>query len=249
MMNYRGKIYRILSSANRFRTTLCIYRDQAYFIFHVDNTFRLVEMLTNYSRANYFERVAPLPRSSLYIYYQASHSPFPFLLPSLKISFTFLLHLFPPTSNFSSSRGSRIDKRMWKIRYECLSCFARNIIPKSKLLFFFAISEKFWIIRFFLHLLIYRIFQEVSRIFPFSFSFRAYHENFNGSTNYERFVEHIKIFEQFNSRFLENTISLKWFISKMGDFDQSYSLLLHLKRANWVERASITFSLFLIRKS
>lgn len=143
MMNYRGKIYRILSSANRFRTTLCIYRDQAYFIFHVDNTFRLVEMLTNYSRANYFERVAPLPRSSLYIYYQASHSPFPFLLPSLKISFTFLLHLFPPTSNFSSSRGSRIDKRMWKIRYECLSCFARNIIPKSKLLFFSLFQRNF----------------------------------------------------------------------------------------------------------
>lgn len=142
MMNYRGKIYRILSSANRFRTTLCIYRDQVYFIFHVDNTFRLVEMLTNYSRANYFERVAPLPRSSLYIYYQASHSPFPFLLPSLKISFTFLLHLFPPTSNFSSSRGSRIDKRMWKIRYECLSYFACNIIPKSKSLFFFSLFQR-----------------------------------------------------------------------------------------------------------
>lgn len=89
-----GKIYRILSSANRFRTTLCIYRDQVYFIFHVDNTFRLVEMLTNYSRANYFERVAPLPRSSLYIYYQASHSPF-----STSISKN-LLHLL--TSPFSS---------------------------------------------------------------------------------------------------------------------------------------------------
>lgn len=89
-----GKIYRILSSANRFRTTLCIYRDQAYFIFHVDNTFRLVEMLTNYSRANYFERVAPLPRSSLYIYYQASHSPF-----STSISKN-LLHLL--TSPFPS---------------------------------------------------------------------------------------------------------------------------------------------------
>lgn len=162
MMNYRGKIYRILSSANRFRTTLCIYRDQAYFIFHVDNTFRLVEMLTNYSRANYFERVAPLPRSSLYIYYQASHSPFPFLLPSLKISFTFLLHLFPPTSNFSSSRGSRIDKRMWKIRYECLSCFARNIIPKSKLLSFF---------RYFREILNYSIFLTSSDMSYFSRDF------------------------------------------------------------------------------
>lgn len=157
-------------------------------------------MLTNYSRANYFERVAPLPRSSLYIYIIKLHGnifPLPFPLPSLKISFTFLLH-FSFHFEFLLSSFSH----WWT--YTPYEKYVTNIYRVSLVIlflnpnhfsFFFSVfqrTKKIWIIRCFLYPLIEqvrRIFQEIFRIFPFSSRLAVSRENFSGLANYERSVE------------------------------------------------------------
>lgn len=156
-------------------------------------------MLTNYSRANYFERVAPLPRSSLYIYISSSFTatffPLPFLLPSLKISFTFLLH-FSFHFEFLLSSFSH----WWA--YTPYEKYVTNIYRVPLVILFlnpnhFSFSFSVFqrtrkIIRCFLYPLIEqvrRIFQEIFRIFPFSSRLAVSRENFSGLANYERSVE------------------------------------------------------------
>lgn len=156
-------------------------------------------MLTNYSRANYFERVAPLPRSSLSIYISSSFTatffPLPFPLPSLKISFTFLLH-FSFHFEFLLSSFSH----WWT--YTPYEKYVTNIyrvplvilfLNPNHFSFFFSVFQRTRkIIRCFLYPLIEqvrRIFQEIFRIFPFSSRLAVSRENFSGLANYERSVE------------------------------------------------------------
>lgn len=173
-------------------------------------------MLTNYSRANYFERVAPLPRFSLYIYiyHQASRQHFP---PPFSTSISKnLLHLL--TSLFLPLRISPLELfalmnvyPIWKIRYEYLSCFACDIIPKSESFFFlfFSISEN----QENYSMLLISSDRTSTAYFSRDFSnFSIFIATRRFAWKFQRFGKlrkirrNIKTFEQFNFRFLDTHI-------------------------------------------
>lgn len=171
-------------------------------------------MLTNYSRANYFERVAPLPRSSLYIYIIKLHGnifPPPF---STSISKN-LLHLL--TSLFLPLRISPLELfalmnvyPIWKIRYEYLSCSACDIIPKSESFFFlfFSISENQENLNYSMLLISFdrtstAYFSRDFSNFSIFIATRRFAWKFQRFGKLRKIRRNIKTFEQFNFRFLD----------------------------------------------
>lgn len=125
--------------------------------------------------------------------------------------------------------------------------------------FFFSVFQRTRkIIRCFLYPLIEqvrRIFQEIFRIFPFSSRLAVSRENFSGLANYERSVETSKRSNNLIFDFSIHTFSLTEMVPMVTDFlkfwEKNVIPYYYVQNTQFdeAERASITFSLFLIRNS